>query len=188
MKSICAVVAASVLAAGTWQSETPRVLYLTHSAGFKHDVLPTSEQIMQRARQEFGGIRRDRHPGLLADLRGVPQAVRSRRLFHDWRTAAGCVTEEVAHRLRPFGPRLCRHPQRDGHVLQVAGVPGAHRRLLRRSSMAPGSDRPRRGQSPPRDGAPALRALRSTTRSISSATGRGIACACCSVWTRPRSI
>lgn len=33
----------------TPSSAVPRVLYLTHSAGFKHDVLPLSEQIMRDA-------------------------------------------------------------------------------------------------------------------------------------------
>ena len=56
MKLICAVVAASVLAAGTWQSETPRVLYLTHSAGFKHAVLPTSEQVMRDLGKRSGAF------------------------------------------------------------------------------------------------------------------------------------
>jgi type 1 glutamine amidotransferase len=56
MKFICAVVTASVLAAATGQSETPRVLYLTHSAGFKHDVLPTSEQIMRELGKSSGAF------------------------------------------------------------------------------------------------------------------------------------
>lgn len=32
----------------------PRVLYLTHSAGFKHDVLPHSEAVLQRLGQDQG--------------------------------------------------------------------------------------------------------------------------------------
>jgi uncharacterized protein len=56
MKLICAVVAASALAAVTWQSETPRVLYLTHSAGFKHAVLPTSEQVMRDLGKRSGAF------------------------------------------------------------------------------------------------------------------------------------
>jgi type 1 glutamine amidotransferase len=56
MKVICAVVAVGVLSAGSWQHETPRVLYLTHSAGFKHDVLPTSEQIMRELGKTSGAF------------------------------------------------------------------------------------------------------------------------------------
>lgn len=56
MKFMCALVAASVLSAGMWQSETPRVLYLTHSAGFKHEVLPTSGQIMRELGKTSGAF------------------------------------------------------------------------------------------------------------------------------------
>jgi uncharacterized protein len=56
MKVICAVVAAGVLSAGMWAAETPRILYLTHSAGFKHDVLPTSEQIMKELGKTSGAF------------------------------------------------------------------------------------------------------------------------------------
>jgi hypothetical protein len=56
MKIIGAVVAAGVLSAGTWAAETPRILYLTHSAGFKHDVLPTSEQIMRELGKTSGAF------------------------------------------------------------------------------------------------------------------------------------
>jgi uncharacterized protein len=56
MKVICAVVAAGVVSAGMWPAETPRILYLTHSAGFKHDVLPTSEQIMPELGKNSGAF------------------------------------------------------------------------------------------------------------------------------------
>jgi hypothetical protein len=56
MKFICAVAAAGVVSAGMWAAETPRILYLTHSAGFKHDVLPTSEQIMRELGQNSGAF------------------------------------------------------------------------------------------------------------------------------------
>jgi uncharacterized protein len=44
------------VSAGMWAAETPRILYLTHSAGFKHDVLPTSEQIMRELGQNSGAF------------------------------------------------------------------------------------------------------------------------------------
>lgn len=47
MKPICVAVLAGAFWAGVWANDTPRVLYLTHSAGFKHAVLPTSEQVMR---------------------------------------------------------------------------------------------------------------------------------------------
>jgi uncharacterized protein len=56
MKIICAAVAAGVLSVGMWAAETPRILYLTHSAGFKHDVLPTSEQIMRELGKTSGAF------------------------------------------------------------------------------------------------------------------------------------
>jgi type 1 glutamine amidotransferase len=56
MKFFCAAVAAGVLSVGMWAGETPRILYLTHSAGFKHDVLPTSEQIMRELGKTTGAF------------------------------------------------------------------------------------------------------------------------------------
>jgi type 1 glutamine amidotransferase len=57
MKAICGVLAvAGVLWAAAWASDPPRVLYLTHSAGFKHDVLPVSDEIMQEIGKRTGAF------------------------------------------------------------------------------------------------------------------------------------
>ena len=34
----------------------PKILYLTHSAGFKHDVLPFSESMLQRFGEQSGAF------------------------------------------------------------------------------------------------------------------------------------
>ena len=34
----------------------PKILYLTHSAGFKHDVLPSSEGVLQRLGEQSGAF------------------------------------------------------------------------------------------------------------------------------------
>ncbi|MGH9314109.1 MAG: ThuA domain-containing protein [Vicinamibacterales bacterium] len=56
MKPICAVLVAGVLSAGTGANDTPRVLYLTHSAGFKHDVLPVTEEVMRDLGKRSGAF------------------------------------------------------------------------------------------------------------------------------------
>jgi uncharacterized protein len=56
MKPICLAVLAVAFWAGMWANDTPRVLYLTHSAGFKHAVLPTSEQVMRDLGKRSGAF------------------------------------------------------------------------------------------------------------------------------------
>jgi type 1 glutamine amidotransferase len=46
MRPVLLTCAAWILAASASAPATPRVLYLTHSAGFKHAVLPLSEEIL----------------------------------------------------------------------------------------------------------------------------------------------
>ncbi|HEX2443310.1 MAG TPA: ThuA domain-containing protein [Vicinamibacterales bacterium] len=52
--AIVAVLAAGV--AGSSALQPPRVLYLTHSAGFKHDVLPVSEEILRDVGRRTGAF------------------------------------------------------------------------------------------------------------------------------------
>jgi uncharacterized protein len=54
MKPICTAVVAVVLL--TWANDAPRVLYLTHSAGFKHDVLPLTEEVMRDLGKRSGAF------------------------------------------------------------------------------------------------------------------------------------
>lgn len=54
MKHICTAVVAVVLL--TWANDAPRVLYLTHSAGFKHDVLPLTEEVMRDLGKRSGAF------------------------------------------------------------------------------------------------------------------------------------
>jgi uncharacterized protein len=56
MRFSWAIIVAAVLSTGTWASDTPRVLYLTHSAGFKHGVLPTSEEVMREIAKRSGAF------------------------------------------------------------------------------------------------------------------------------------
>ena len=153
--SIALVTAASGSRADA-QSKSKKILYVTHSAGFKHAVLPHSEQVFPELGTKAGWFTVDVTQEVREAQRRGPQTVRRRRVLHHRRTPDHRPAESRPPGLRRRRQRLHRHPQRhgerpdkwpwDGTMLGAYfdGHPWTQRSPSRSKIKAPVNETPRR--------------------------------------------